>query len=127
MPATLAPPNSLNHLRYFVVRCHRELDRFELIEPGKAQSYILGNAVETRAYFTRIGLEYLGGRAMDSAFAFGASQALVAENRAWGLDLCRMDIDRGIMRDRDIDEDRNQYDFENDEVIVLPQSNRHGK
>lgn len=126
MPAVLAPPNSLNHLRYFIVRCFRGIDRYELMEPGKAQSYILGNAVETREYFKRIGLEYLGGRAMDSAFAFGASQALVKENRAWGLDLCRMDLDRGIMLDRDIDEDRNQYDFDDDEVIVLS-SYQHGK
>jgi hypothetical protein len=58
---------------------------------------------------------------MDAALAFGASQALIKENRAWGLDLCRIDLDRGVVRDRDIDEDRGfTPDEDGDDIIVLP-------
>ena len=56
---------------------------------------------------------------MDAALAFGASQALVSEKRAWGLDLCRIDLDRGVVRDRDIDQDRGMDDDYEDEVIVI--------
>ena len=106
MPSSIRLPESLDHLKYFIVRYDREAEEYELIEPSRAQTYMLGDAFETRAYFTRIGLEYLGGRAMDSALAFGASQAIVHERRAFGLDLCKVDLDAGIIRKVDIDEDR---------------------
>lgn len=106
MPAKLRLPDSLDHLKYFIVRYDRETEEFELIEPNRTQTYVLGDAFATRAYFDRIGLEYLGGRAMDSALAFGASQAIVKERRAFGLDLCKVDLDAGLIRKVDIDEDR---------------------
>ena len=125
MPAHLQPPKSLAHLTYFVVRCYRPELRYELLEPGRAQSYVLGSAKEAHEYFKKIGLAALGSRAMDAALAFGASQALIGEQRAWGLDLCRIDLDRGIIRDRDVDEDRGvdvpEEDYDSD-VIVMPSS-----
>jgi len=107
MPAKLAPPSSLGHLRYFVIRRDRETGRFELIEPNKAQTYDLGDVFETRRYLEKAAGEYLGGRALDSCVAFGASQAIPAENRAFGLDLCKVNLDAGIVKlDRDLDTER---------------------
>jgi hypothetical protein len=121
VPALLSPPKSLSHLTYFVVRCYRFEGRYELLEPGRAQSYVLGSAQQSWDYFKSVGLQELGARAMDAALAFGASQALIKENRAWGLDLCRIDLDRGVVRDRDIDEDRGfTPDEDGDDIIVLP-------
>ena len=103
MPAILAPPKSLSHLPYVVVRYDRELGVYELIEPNRAHTYILGNAFQSRQYLERTLGEYLGGRALDSALAFGASQALIGKNRAFGLDLCKVDLNAGIIRKDDDD------------------------
>jgi hypothetical protein len=81
------PPSSLSGLRWFAVRYDRETGVFTLAIPTMRETYVLGGAEATRRYFDLVGLSYLGGRAMDSAREFGASQALVRENRAWGLDL----------------------------------------
>ena len=118
MPSELAPPVSLNHLAYFVVRYRREERKYELLEPHSASSYDLGDAIKTRAYFERIGMEYLGGRAMDSALAFGASQAWVQDRRAYGLDLCKVDLDAGLVRADDLDNDRRLLDGEDDDEDV---------
>lgn len=117
MPAALELPDSLDHLKYFIVRYDRATEVYELIEPNRAQTYIIGNAFVSRAYFDRIGLSYLGGRALDSALAFGASQAIIKERRAFGLDLCKVDLDAGIIRKVDIDEDRDIIP-ESDEIIA---------
>lgn len=87
MARTLQLPARLTDERYFVVRYDRELDEYELCLPNRDESHSLGEAAKARAYFAQIGMERLGGRAMDAALAFGASQAVVAEGRAWGLDL----------------------------------------
>lgn len=123
MPAQLAPPNSLAHLDYFVLRYDRETTEFELIEPHRAATYVLGNPETTRRYFCRIGLEHLGGRAMDSAQAFGASQALIKPKtgapRAFGLDLTTADLEAGIIRKTDVDEDRRLIDGFNEEPTYI--------
>jgi hypothetical protein len=107
MPAQLAPPEKLSHLRYFVVRRDRETERYELIEPGKAQTYDLGDVFQARQYLEKAAGEYLGGRALDSATAFGASQAIPKERRAFGLDLTKVNLDAGIVRaDRDLEAER---------------------
>lgn len=115
MPARLQLPESLSHLPYFVVRFHRDTGRYEVLEPHSANSYDLGDARTARAYFNRIGLEHLGGRALDSALAFGASQAWLKTNLAYGLDLCKVDLDAGISRPEDSDIDRRLLDGEDDE------------
>lgn len=107
MPALLAPPDCLDHLRYFIVRLDRETGRYELIEPGRAQTYDLGDVFAARKYLEKAAGEYLGGRALDSATAFGASQAIPKERRAFGLDLCKVNLDAGIIKaDRLLDEER---------------------
>ncbi len=98
MPNEVAIPTSLAYLKYFVLRYHRDQDEYELIEPNRTHTWIIGNAEKTRQYFWSIGMEYLGGRAMDSALAFGASQAIIKDQRAFGLDLCKVDVDAGITR-----------------------------
>ncbi|OPZ66132.1 MAG: hypothetical protein BWY85_00068 [Firmicutes bacterium ADurb.Bin506] len=121
MPAQLAPPDKLDHLRYFVVRLDRDTQRYELIEPGKAQTYDLGDAFAARRYLEAAAGEYLGGRALDSATAFGASQAIPKERRAFGLDLTKVNLDAGIIRaDRDLDAERllGQEFFEEKVLIV---------
>jgi len=95
MPATLAPPERLDHFRYFVVRYLRHTGRFELIEPDRAATYDIGDVFAARKYLERAAGEYLGGRALDSAYSFGASQAIPKERRAFGLDLLRIDLDAG--------------------------------
>jgi hypothetical protein len=110
VPANLDPPRDLSHLKYFIVQYSRETEEYTLAEPQMAQTYRLGHARKAFAHFCRMGMEYLGGRAMDSALAFGASQALVKENRAFGLDLCKVDLHAGILRKVDIDEDRRLID-----------------
>jgi hypothetical protein len=98
VPAKLEPPKSLAHLAYFVLRFERNTKRFELIEPQKTNSYDIGGDMAAQAYFDSIGMEYLGGRAMNAARNFGASQALIKENRAFGLDLCQINLDAGIIQ-----------------------------
>lgn len=115
MPALLAPPERLNHLRYFLVRYDRESGKYELIEPGRAQTYDIGDAFAARAYLERVAGEYLGGRVLDSATAFGAAQAIPKERRAFGLDLLKVNLDAGIMRaDRVLEHERlfGSNDFE---------------
>jgi hypothetical protein len=118
VPSELAPPSSLRHLPYFLVRYRREERKYELLEPHSTSSYDLGDAVKTRAYFLRVDMEYLGGRAMDSALAFGASQAWVKDQRAYGLDLCKVDLDAGLVRTDDLDNDRRLLDGEDDDDDV---------
>lgn len=119
MPAKLAPPERLDTMRYFVVRRDRETGRFELIEPNRAQTYDLGDVFETRKYLERAAGEYLGGRALDSCVAFGASQTIPAENRAFGLDLTKVNLDAGIVRqDRELDNERLLGPEWNDKEII---------
>lgn len=120
MPALLELPTSLDHLPYFVLRYDRATQAYELIEPNKTNTYAMGDAFKTRAYFERIGLAYLGGRAMDAALAFGASQALIGPNRAFGLDLCQIDLDAGLVRRIDADEDRRMVgdDYDEDSPFI---------
>ncbi len=106
MPAEVDLPTSLAHLPYFILRYHREVGTYELIEPHKTNSYMIGDAVKTRGYFWSLNMEHLGGRAMDSALAFGTSQALIKEGRAFGLDLCKVDLDAGIVRKDELDDNR---------------------
>lgn len=101
MPAILAPPKNLTHLEYVIVRRDRETGRYELIEPQRAGTYDLGNVFAARQYLERTLGEHLGGRALDSAYAFGASQVLIHKNRAFGLDLCKVDLNAGIVRKDD--------------------------
>jgi hypothetical protein len=119
MPSVLEPPKSLDHFRYFILRYHRETGRYEMLEPRSASSFDLGDAFSARDYFSRVGQEYLGGRAMDSALAFGASQAWLADQRAYGLDLCKVDLDAGIIRNEDVDRDRRMLDgFDEDKEFI---------
>lgn len=122
MPSRLSPPRSLNHLPYFILRYRRSEQKYELLEPHSSFSYDLGNAFQTREYFRVIGLEHLGGRAMDSALAFGASQAWLKgeyAGLAYGLDLCKTDLDHGIVRQEDVDDQRRLLDDEEDEDFVF--------
>ncbi len=107
MPAQLAPPDRLDHLRYFLVRLDRDTRRYELIEPGRAQTYDLGDVFAARRYLEKAAGEYLGGRALDSATAFGVAQAIPRERRAFGLDLLKVDLEAGLLKaDRDLDNER---------------------
>lgn len=107
MPATLDPPKSLEGVRYFVLRYARDTEKYELLLPDRAESFIIGDAFATRRYFERIKMEYIGGRAIDSATAFGASQAIPGENRAFGLDLLKVNLDAGIIKsDQELDNER---------------------
>lgn len=120
MPGKLDPPQSLDDQQYFVLQFHRGTERYTLVIRSTAASYDLGTAVAARQYFTRIGMEYLGGRAMDSAFSFGASQALVREGRAFGLDTTKTDLaihrlDQQLTRDRLL----GTPDDDEDEVLLL--------
>ncbi len=119
MPAQVELPTNLDHLRYFILRYSRDTQRFEMIEPNKANTYDLGDAFKTRAYFWGLGLEHLGGRAMDAAVAFGASQALLKEGRAYGLDLCKQDLDAGILRSEDADENRRAFSDDDFEPVFI--------
>lgn len=128
MSSLLKPPSSLEHLTYFVVRFYRAEKRYELMEPGRATSYVLGSYTEAMKYFRDIGREYLGQRAIDAATSFGASQALLTENRAWGLDLCRIDLDRAVVLDRDRDENRRiDIDDDDSDGIIVIRGRGHGK
>ena len=119
MPALLAPPDRLDHLRYFVVRLDREMRRYELIEPGKAQTYDLGDVFSARSYLEKAAGAYLGGRVLDSATAFGAAQAIPKERRAFGLDLCKVNLDAGIIKaDRDLDAERLLGEDPDTELLV---------
>ncbi len=100
MPRTTRTPTRLADERFFVIRFHRELGRYELLIPSTAASYDLGDRRQADQYFWSIGMEALGARACDAAFNFGASQADVLENRAYGLDLTRSSLDE-ITRKRD--------------------------
>ncbi len=120
MARTLQPPPSLSNLRWFMVRYERESGMYQLAVPSTRETFSLGSDIETRKYFTRIGLEYLGGRAMDSARAFGASQALVQEQRAWGLDLTDPKIDPVVGALDHLLTARRQFgDPDDDETMVL--------
>ncbi len=112
MPVQLAPPSRLDHLTYFLVRYHRESQKYELLEPHSTNSFELGDARTARKYFEDMGLEYLGGRALDSALAFGMSQAWIKAQRAYGLDLCKTNVEAGRSGERDIDEERRLLDGE---------------
>lgn len=110
MTTVLDPPRSLAHLKYIVVRYHRSVDQYEMFEPSKTQSYNLGDLRSARKYFDSIGLSQLGVRATDAAFSFGASQAIIKEQRAYGLDLCRLNLDTFTVYQKDIDENRRMLD-----------------
>ncbi len=119
MARRLEPPSHLSDQTYFVVRYDRELEVFELCLPRTDQTYSLGDAAQTRDYFKRIGLEHLGGRALDAAHSFGASQALMREGRAFGLDLTDPRIDKnGARRDLLHDHER-LLGADEDEVLVI--------
>lgn len=107
MPAKLVPPDSLIGLKYFLVRFDRGTGRYELIEPGRAQTYDIGDAFAARRYLEKAAGEYLGGRVLDSATAFGAAQAIPKERRAFGLDLLKVNLDAGIIKsDRQLEMER---------------------
>lgn len=80
------------------MRYERLNGHYELIEPQRANSYDLGDQWAAQAYFERVGMEYLGQRAMNSARNFGASQALIKDQRAFGLDLCKVNLDDSVLR-----------------------------
>lgn len=120
MPALLELPVSLSHLPYFILRYYRDSGQYELVEPNKTNTYNIGDAFATRAYFTRIGLEYLGGRAMDAALAFGASQASIKGNRAWGLDMCKVNENFGLNPKLTQDpHDRDRMPDDDDEIAFV--------
>lgn len=98
MSKTLSPPDKLDHLVWFVVRYSRPAGTYELVVPNTRQTYTLGNAFKARDYFKRVGMEDLGGRAMDMAYGFVGAQVLVKENRAWGLDVTDVKIDEATGR-----------------------------
>lgn len=106
MPAVVNLPETLTQFRYFLVRYHRETRKYDLIEPNRANTYDLGTVENAVAYFKRIGLEDLGVRAIDAATAFTMSQASIARNKAFGLDVCRIDPDTLAERPRELDNDR---------------------
>lgn len=107
MPQCLRPPSSLKELDFFVLRYNRDTEEYELLIPSR-ESYLLGDAFATRRYFRAMDMEHLGGRAMDSALAFGASQAIPAEKRAYGLDLCKIDLDPEVTEENREDERRRE-------------------
>ncbi len=94
MPRLANPPTSLRDQKYFVLRYSREWMEYELVMPKTAESYNLGTELKARQYFWTIGMQALGERAMDAARNFGTSQAIVAEGRAFGLDLTNPKVDR---------------------------------
>jgi hypothetical protein len=87
-----------------VLRYDRDAEEYELLVPGCQDSYLLGDAFAARRYFWALDMEYLGGRAIDSAYAFGASQAIPAENRAFGLDITKVRIDPIVFEEAQEDE-----------------------
>ena len=121
MTATLAPPRSLRDCPYFVVKLERgpHQHRYTLLEPERAQSFDLGDAFKARAYLERAAGEYLGGRALDSATAFGASQAIPSKNVAYGLDLCRINLDSHTFNaDQSLTAERLFGEDDNDQEVI---------
>jgi hypothetical protein len=104
MPRNLRPPSNLKECEYFVLRYDRDTEEYELLVPGCQDSYVLGDAFAARRYFWALDMEYLGGRAMDSALAFGASQAIPSEARAFGLDITKVCIDPVVFEEAKEDE-----------------------
>jgi hypothetical protein len=98
MSKTLNPPTNLDSLSWFAVNYSRTRFTYELVIPNTRQTYVLGNAYKTRAYFKSIGMEDLGGRAMDMANAFIGAQVNVKEKRAWGMDVTNPKIDENMAR-----------------------------
>lgn len=107
-------PSHLRHIDYFVLRFDRDSRRYEFIEPNRAQSFDIGTSNEAEAFFNKVGYPTLGLKAMNSARCFGAAKADLRTHRAFGLDLLRIDIDNGIVRYEDSDENRRGLD-EDDE------------
>lgn len=122
MPRILSPPRSLEGLDYFILRYHRSdtLDgMYELLLPGNADTYLIGNAFVARAYLERALGEHLGGRALDSATAFGASQCLIKERRAYGLDLTKLKLDPLVYAaDKQLTVDRLLGEIDDRELVI---------
>lgn len=131
MPHQLKPPDTLADLVYFGLRFNRDRRTFELGVPSTGNSYDLGSEQSATEYFKRVGQAALGTRAMDAARSFGMSQALVREQRAWGMDLIEADprvrqADDELTRSRLFGEDDDNDDVavvsigvNNDEKVVI--------
>ena len=116
MSKTLSPPTSLDHLVWFALNFSRANFTYSLVIPNTRQTYMLGNAYKTRAYFKSIGMADLGGRAMDMANAFIGAQVNVKEKRAWGMDVTDPRIDEAMARaDRALSFERLLGGDENDD------------
>lgn len=121
MGKDLKAPTSLGDQLYFVLRYDRELEEYELALPKTDSTYMLGGADKARAYFKGVSQEYLGERAISAAFSFGAAQALIRQQRAFGLDLTDPALDkRGAHRDAvHLNERLLGAENDDDEVFVL--------
>ena len=105
MGQALKAPSSLDGLRYFVVRYAREAETYEICLPNNGATYLLGKYDAAVAYFSAMGKRAMGERAMSAANSFGASQALIEENRAWGLDLTQLTGKRARLFGAEDDDD----------------------
>lgn len=106
MARTRQNPASLDGLKYFVVRYHREAKAYELCLPSTADTFMLGREADAAAYFRERGIPALGERAMAAAQSFGASQALIEENRAFALDLTKLVGSEEHRADQRLDRER---------------------